>query len=544
MAWGLNIVVADLADIKNQVMEVCHNIGNRMIPAAVSLSDLERTDMGSWKAQYLLEECFDCFERLYAHAEPIFPAVRVPRLWRLSAATALVLHCWNKAHNDLDKYQLSGSHDVRVQLDQPGRDPKEARAELQRPSWQDRWNFDCMSQVFACSGLKTGTMSAIARALGFNQADRERLVNLRCSPIPLFASLVADPRALLSMMHECDVILTDSHAVRYFWPAVNVSTSDWIFRTHPHVLYWLKFAAYLSSIGVEWDLPDRSGEQTDEEEDTFSDTDRFQYCPSSGGEIHGILRCKGQTHRVRLIAHSEYPKQESSIQDLITKHSSIAQCFISGFGAACMYAQPTTSGLSFAWGVQGWEDDAKWEDVQAEVDEYKDMKIEYVSSDSHSTIVPGQPPRPSKRSLRDGRALCIPFHRFVSEGRRCQAKLDFDLLRSITWLEKCHELGFVRYEEGSFWDPDLEDMWAERAILKDGNSIAVPLFTVLLERLECPYCRTFERAFCRIHVLSKAESNLAELLFFCLENIERRRVSWSFLRLPFNWRDCWEYLYI
>lgn len=121
MAWGLNIVAADLADIQNQVMEVCHNIVNRMIPAAVSLSDLERTDMGSWKAQYLLEECFDCFERLYAHAEPIFPAVRVPRLWRLSAATALVLHCWNKAHNDLDKYQLSGSHDVRVQLDLPKR---------------------------------------------------------------------------------------------------------------------------------------------------------------------------------------------------------------------------------------------------------------------------------------------------------------------------------------------------------------------------------------------------------------------------------------
>lgn len=222
----------------------------------------------------------------------------------------------------------------------------------------------------------------------------------------------------------------------------------------------------------------------------------------------------------------------------------MSQCFIAGFGAACMYAQPTTAGRSFVWSTGDNEDDSRWEDVQLEVDDFKRKGVEFDLSDSHMALKPGQIPKPAKRSLADGLSFCVPFDGHVSETRRSQAQLDFDLLRSITWLENCHDLGNVQYEENSFWNNQLEDMWAERSICKEDNLRQVVVFEMLLERLACPDCRLPERSFCRIHTLPRTERMAAELLFFCLEKIERRRMSWSFLQLPFEWKDCWEYPYI
>lgn len=544
IAWGLNISSSRLARIKDEVMAVCDHICGQTGPVAVGFSDVGDTETLSWKVRYLMEGCFDRFDRLYVESEAVFPSLRVPRFWRSRAATALVLKCWKDAQAKCFVPGCSSTAEAAACMRGGQSMLLEKTGLRESQSWQERWNFDCMSTVFAWSGIKTGTMRAIARGLGFNQADRDRLIGLRCSPISLLGRLVSDPKDLLDMMHDCEVILSDSRAMEFVWPLASSPQSEWVFRTHPHVSHWLKFAVYLSSIGVQWDLPVVSDEERDAREDRFSDTRDFQYCPSSGAVIKGSVRRKGSIHRVRLIAHSEYPKQESSVQDLVTKYSSVSQCFIAGFGAACMYAQPTTSGSSFAWGIEDWENESAWQAVQNDVEDNKSRGIQYVSANSHMTVLPDQAPRPLKRCLSDGRALCIPFEEYVHPTRRAQARLDFGLLRGVTWLEKCHELGFVKYDEGSFWNPELEDMWAERAIVKGDLSREIPAFDMLLERLECPDCRMFERLFCRIHVLSQAESPLANLLFFCLENVEQRRVSWSFLQLPFRWKDCWEYPYI
>jgi hypothetical protein len=49
---------------------------------------------------------------------------------------------------------------------------------------------------------------------------------------------------------------------------------------------------------------------------------------------------------------------------------------------------------------------------------------------------------------------------------------------------------------------------------------------------------------CSAHVFDDSEMSSAELLYFCLRHVERRRVSWSFLGLDFRWDECWEYPYV
>lgn len=543
-AWGLNMSVIDLETIEDEMLSLCHDICVHANPAVAHESDTQWTDTESHRVLYFLEECFDRFEHLRVGLRPLFSAVDVPRFWQMSATTAFLYRCWRSAEKGREGPDAAPIALAEGPKAQSRSLVNETKSENQPPSWHTRWNYDCMSKVFAWSGMRKNTMRAVARALGFDQVEIDSLVRLRCNPIPLLGELVADPKELLDMMHDCDVILSGAHAVGFFWPSVCLPTSDWVFRTHPHVLHWLKFALYLSSVGVEWKLPVDDGRRMGEDEDILSDMERYQYCPSSGQVIHGTTKRRGRTHHVQLIAHSEYPRQESSVQDLLREHASMSQCFIAGFGAACMYAQPTTAGRSFVWSTGDNEDDSRWEDVQLEVDDFKRKGVEFDLSDSHMALKPGQIPKPAKRSLADGLSFCVPFDGHVSETRRSQAQLDFDLLRSITWLENCHDLGNVQYEENSFWNNQLEDMWAERSICKEDNLRQVVVFEMLLERLACPDCRLPERSFCRIHTLPRTERMAAELLFFCLEKIERRRMSWSFLQLPFEWKDCWEYPYI
>lgn len=543
-AWGLNMTDMDLEAIEDEILSLCNDIHVHSNPAVADEPDTQWTATESRRVLYLLEKCFDRFEHLCVGLRPLFPAVDVPRYWQMSAAIAFISRCWSSAEKGRGEPGAAPLALAEAPSGQSRPFANDTKSENQPPSWRTRWNYDCMSKVFAWSGLRKNTMRAIARSLGFNQVEIDGLVRLRCNPLPLLGELVAKPKELLDMMHDCDVILSGAHAVGFFWPSVCLPTSDWVFRTHPHVLHWLKFAVYLSSVGVEWKLPVDGGRRTGDDEDGMAEMERYQYCPSSGQIIHGITKRCGRTHHVQLIAHSEYPRQESSIQDLLTEHASMSQCFIAGFGAACMYAQPTTSGRSFVWSTGDEEDDSTWEDVQLEVDEYKRKGVEFDLSDSHMALKPGQIPKPAKRNLADSRSLRISFEEHVSKTRRNQAQLDFDLLRSITWLENCHDLGHVQYAENSFWNNQLEDMWAERSICKEDNLCQVVVFEMLLERLACPDCRLPERSFCRIHTLPRTERMAAELLFFCLEKIERRRMSWSFLQLPFEWKDCWEYPYI
>jgi len=533
IAWGLNISQSDLSMIRRKV---AHLFTNRtiMAPCELDLSMINAAAAGSHEIAYVFDEAIEKVEALYSTMRPKAAAVRVPRFWRESAMHAFVLSCSVNAQR---------KHELSYRPKHTGSPlPSTSKPSGKRIKSHASLNFDCVDRIFSMSGLKVGTMKALARVWGFNNAEIDSLIERRCSPNPLLAKLVADPEQLRNMMHDCDVVLTGSRAAGFFWPSASLADSEWKFITHPHVSHWLKFATYLVSIGAKFELPAR---MEDSLSTGASDMSSFRQEHHSVVEVlRGTLWHRGRRQRLQLAAHCEHPRQQSSIQEVLQLHSSIAQCLITGFGAVCMYAQQTTTGQSHAWSVGDFHDSAPRMRAQRQVDKHIDRGIDYIPPSSHAALVPGRIPEPKLRKLGDGGALCISFERYVSDDKAGMVRSDFALLREVSWWEECHGLKAVQQAGGSFWSLSLEDSWADRAISRAAWSPTVPLFDSMMERLHCKLCEITVEKLCSAHVFDDSEMSSTELLFFCLRHVERRRVSWSFLGLDFRWNECWEYPYV
>lgn len=535
MAWGLNIAESDLAMIRR---EVAHLFTAQTIMASCEL-DLSMPDVaaiGSRGIAYVFGEAIEKVEALYSTMQPKAAAVRVPRFWRESALHAFALSCSEAARR---KDELS--YRPKRTTSPPPLTPKTSG---KNTTSHASLNFDCVDRIFSMSGLKLGTMRALARVWGFSGAEIDSLIKRRCNPVPLLAKLVADPEHLRKMMHDCDVVLTGSRAVGFFWPSASLVDSEWRFVTHPHVSHWLKFAAYLVSIGAKFEFPARIEDSPSTGASAMSSFRQEQEHHSVVEVLRGTIWHKGRRQRLQLAAHREHPRRQSSIQEILQLHSSIAQCLITGFGAVCMYAQQTTTGQSHVWRVGDFHDSAPRVRAQRRVDKYIDRGIDYTSPSSHAALVPGRIPEPKLRKLDDGGALCISFERYVSDDKIEMVRSDFALLREVAWWEECHGLEAVRQADGSFWSLNLEDSWADRAISRAAQSSTVPLFDSMMERLHCTLCQINVETLCNAHAFDDSEKISAELLFFCLRHVERRRMSWSFLGLDFRWDECWEYPYV
>lgn len=533
IAWGLNISTSDLSVIRRTVADLT-SVERTKTLGGPPLSMPDEATMDSLRIAYVSDEVIETIETLYRAMKPRLSPVWVPRFWRESAMTALAHSCEMAAQRD-----STLPHRVRIGNCLPMPDRAPLRTDASSPV---SLNFDCVDKVFSMSGLKLGTMRALARVWGFSGAEIESLMKRRCNPITLLGKLVPEPEELRNMMHVCDVVLVGARAVNYFWPSTSLTDSDWEFITHPHVSHWLKFAAYLVSIGVEFDMPS-------EIEDSFatdgSDTSALEQDHHSEVKVLcGTLWHKGRRQRVQLAAHPEYPSQQSSIQKVLQSHSSIDQCLITGFGAISMYAQQTTNGQSHVWSVGDCHDNGPRVRAQRQVDRHIDGGIEYIRSRSHMTSKSSRIPEPKLRQLGDAGTLIIPFEQYVGHDKVENVRADFNRLCKVSWWEECYALKAVRHAGGSFWSLDLEDDWAERAVSKRPQSTRVPLFDSIMERLRCTGCQINIETLCRDHAFPRAEKFSARLLFFCLRHIERRRMSWNFLGLDIDWDDCWEYPYI
>jgi hypothetical protein len=533
IAWGLNISIADLCTIRETV---AHLFSAQPIKTSSNVRLLvpDATTMDSAGIAYVFEEAIETIETLYTKMEPRTSSVRVPRFWRESALSAFARSCSTIARCEITLPRRAKTND-----DLRETDSSPPRANVLSPV---SLNFDCVDKTFSMSGLKLNTMRALARVWGFNGPEIESLIKRRCSPITLLGDLVARPEEFRNMMLDCDVILVGPRAVSYFWPSASLTDSDWNFVTHPHVSHWLKFAVYLVSIGVKFEMP------TNFEDDCATDIGGVygleQQHHSEVKILRGTLWHKGRRQRIQLAAHSEHPRQQSSIQEVLRLPSSIDQCIVAGFGAVCMYAQQTTSGQSHVWNVGDCHDDGSRMRAQKTVDDNIDRGIVYVKSRSHARLDPSRIPEPKLRRLGDAGTLTIPFEQYVSEEKVGIVRADYDRLREISWWEECHRLKAVRQPGGSFWSLDLEDEWVERAISRGTQPAEVPLFNSIMERLRCTNCQVDIETLCREHTFPCAEQSSARLLFFCLRHVERRRMSWKFLGLEVDWNDCWEYPYI
>lgn len=533
MAWGLNITESDLATIRREVAHI-FTAQAAMAIGDTSVSATDLTAIDSRGQSYIFDEIIEKFETLYSEMEARSVGVRVPRFWRESAMHAFALECSTTARRGI---RLPSRPKCAHRPPAPSSELSTSGA---KPHVS--LNFDCVDRIFGMSGLKLGSMRALARVWGFNNAEVESLIKRRCNPIALFGELVVDPERFRSMMHDCDVILTGPRAVGFFWPSASTANSAWSFVTHPHVSHWLKFAAYLSSIGVEFDFPASIEDGGSVNTSGVSGLEQEHH--SAVKVLSGTVWHKGRRHQVRLAAHLEHPKQQSSIQEVLQLHSSVDQCLITGFAAVCMYAQQTTTGQSHIWRVGGCHDSGPRVKAQRQIDRYIERGISFTQPRSHKALDPRRIPEPRLRKLGDGGALCISFEQYVQGDKAELVRSDFNLLREIAWWEECHTLKCVRQARGSFWSLDLEDSWAERAILRAGRTPRVPLFDSLMDVLQCTRCQINDETLCKAHESDLGDSPSVQLLFFCLRNVERRRMSWNFLGLDFRWDECWEYPYI
>ena len=333
---------------------------------------------------------------------------------------------------------------------------------LQASSSDVALNSDCLRTVFKFMGLKHATMCIIAGRM----VDTEEVGSImreRCNPLPLLAKLVESPVELLWAMNDCGVLLSGSRAASFFYPDAVDSTSDWDFYTHPTTRHFLRFAIYLQSVGVEWD--------------TNYTVLGANENPYDKVVLHGRTTNSRQ-ERVQLIAHGI--NECSSISEILFFHSSIVQCFISGFAAVCFYASLTTSGSSRAWQPRYPYDQRLCESAQRAMDKYQARGIQYVGPQQNDpSIVPGY----HARKLGDDESLCISLEPYLQdEIRGRNAKKDFDRLHNIRWKE----FSYGTREETWRWY-DFNDQFAEEQAHSHTEPSTIPVISPPPESLGC--CR-------------------------------------------------------
>lgn len=366
---------------------------------------------------------------------------------------------------------------------------------------QPQLPYDCLERVYSFAGLRPLTLQAITRAMGYDAGDQEQLIRTRCNPLPLLATLVANPEELLWAMQDCEALLSGSRAAGYFWPACSTEESDWDFYTHPDRHHWLRFALYLASIGVIWDIPERTIMDDGEEGFKFP----FEY-PGNNPVLNGTIKTRGHKQRVQLITHDIL--ENSSIVPILYYHSSIVQCFISGSAAFSMYSHLTTSGRSRTWEPRNCERElqSNHDGAQHAIRKYISRGVKYIGVSSD----PEKVPHARWRSLDDAETLCIPFEKYLSDDARKQrARFDLTRMKAIRWIQ---HMSYLK-DQGGLNRMDVDETAAEQSA--DMTSpVAVPLFEELEDAFACQRCDTDRGRFCAAHTQPSDQLELVQALLF------------------------------
>ena len=411
----------------------------------------------------------------------------VPRFWRKEATTTVAHGCLTAFARMVEagEVQPTTGDLTLVGKEKWGR-YVEGLSELKisNTSSPVSLNYDCLLAIFAEMGLKLKTMKAIARSTGMVEANQESILMHRCSPLRLFRELVKDPEELLYVMDDCNVVLSGSRAAGHFFPQATSHASDWDFYVHPTFRHFVRFAVYLLSVGVQWELEDRTA-------------------PVYGYRLitlNGTIKTGAHTQRVQLIAHRDGVR--SNIDEILHFHSSIVQCFISGFAAVSLHEPLTTSGVSRAWEPRDHYDYYSREKAQSALEKYKTRGIQYVAW--KGACNPGTVPGFTVRTLADDHALCIPFEPYLKSEARC-ARVDreFGRLRYVRW----HQFPYYVRDKTS-WHRFRDDS------LPVVDLVDVPLFERLVG-FDCEICVTGKHACERHHDLP------VELWKFFKQHLER-----------------------
>lgn len=158
--------------------------------------------------------------------------------------------------------------------------------------------------------------------LADSRPEAEAILKLRLDPVRYLGGFFNNPELLLKMMREVMFILSVSRAADYFVPGLATASSDLDFYTRKELASLVMFC--LHHLGVRWDkLPKRSA------------SEGFVDFTSAGFDvIYGALRAPtGIEYTIQLICGKSCMPSGC----IFHFHSTITQCFFTGFAAVSPY---------------------------------------------------------------------------------------------------------------------------------------------------------------------------------------------------------------
>ena len=165
--------------------------------------------------------------------------------------------------------------------------------------------------------------------------EKERVLRERCNPLLFLGKLFEDPERLLDLLRCTGAVITGSTALEYFCPGALVAGSDVDFYCPLDIQTVALFTYHLSLMGVEWATLGSS-------EKEFLD-----YYAMGFKLLKGTLRHKGQIIDVQCIWSASQHRTASS--NIFHFHSTLVQCFISGFAAVSLYDKYTLAKQGIHW---------------------------------------------------------------------------------------------------------------------------------------------------------------------------------------------------
>lgn len=259
-------------------------------------------------------------------------------------------------------------------------------------------NIDVLCQILENTSVSELRKTAGALIPCISDDDIKRCEHARLNPITYMAQLTKYSKDLLMVMGALGVVLSGSRAANYFYPGLCNNDSDWDFYCDGDLDSVVRFSTYMERIGVEWEW--LSGHDRDQERE-------YDHCEL----LRGILCKDGKVHVVQLVWTTYGCKNAVSL--ILNFHSSVVQCFLTGFCAVSMYESLTSVGKSLAWCNPNSEGTSARH-------KYANRGVKYISYDWYMGIVDDvgninlDIVGPNSRSLMDSDAKFISFSRYFS----------------------------------------------------------------------------------------------------------------------------------
>jgi len=180
----------------------------------------------------------------------------------------------------------------------------------------------------------------------FPGLDGYKLVVDREDPVRYLRKFVDKAIEWMTVLLHTNSMISGSTASAFFAPGANTEESDIDIYCPGEDGYIVALTFGLSKLGVQWDISNEDAEDTDEDDNSIVDDDAYDNMLKSLKIIRGTITTRGIVRKVQVMW--AYGKPASS--NIVLFHSTITQCFISGFCAVSMYHNLTRLNRFVHWG--------------------------------------------------------------------------------------------------------------------------------------------------------------------------------------------------